>query len=81
MYTVYVLRDENGKIYKGMTSNLARRLAEHLSGKTRTTRGMVSPEIVYTEVLPDRIQARVREKYLKSSAGRRFLQKILNESS
>jgi predicted GIY-YIG superfamily endonuclease len=33
MYTVYVLQDENGKIYKGFTNNLARRFSEHVNGE------------------------------------------------
>ena len=37
MYTVYVLQDEEGHFYKGMTNDLVRRLAEHRRGKTRTT--------------------------------------------
>jgi putative endonuclease len=78
MYTVYVLQDNKGKLYKGMTNNLVRRLAEHKGGATRTTRTMKNIRVVYTEELPDRISAREREKYLKSAAGRKFLKKILN---
>ncbi|MFA9262668.1 MAG: GIY-YIG nuclease family protein [Undibacterium sp.] len=78
MYTVYVLQDSQGKFYKGMTNDLARRLAEHRGGTTKTTRFMNQLHVVYTEELPDRISARRREKYLKSAAGRRFLQKVLN---
>ncbi|MBL8029690.1 MAG: GIY-YIG nuclease family protein [Candidatus Doudnabacteria bacterium] len=34
MYTVYVLRDKDGKLYKGMTKDLERRLKEHKYGHT-----------------------------------------------
>lgn len=78
MYTVYVLQDSQGKFYKGMTNDLTRRLAEHRGGTTKTTRTMDKLQVVYTEEFPDRISARKREKYLKSAAGRRFLQKVLN---
>ena len=74
MYVVYVLQDENGKIYKGFTNNLARRFSEHV-GKvgSRTTSMMQDLKIVYTEEFKDLASARGREVYLKTAAGRRFL--------
>ena len=77
MYFVYVLQDENGKIYKGCTNNLVRRFSEHVGGNTRSTRSMVNPKIIYTEKFETFIEARNREKYLKSAAGRRFLKNTL----
>lgn len=76
-YTVYVLQDDEGKLYKGMTSNVERRLAEHRAGKVRTTSRMANINVVYTETCSSRKAARIREKYLKSAAGRRFLEKVL----
>ncbi len=73
MFTVYVLRDTEGKLYKGMTNNLTRRLAEHSSGHTITTRRMNNPRLVYQEEYDTFVEARKRELYFKSSAGRRFL--------
>ncbi len=77
MYTVYVLKDLNGKFYKGMTNDLSRRLKEHLSGGTRTTSLMNNPVVVYEEKCDTIEKARKREIYLKTSAGRRFLKKLL----
>jgi putative endonuclease len=59
-----------------MTKNLERRLREHNSGHTKSTRNN-EWEIIYKEELMDRVSARKREKYLKSAAGRRYLQKYL----
>ena len=73
MYTVYVLQDESGKLYKGFTNNIKRRLAEHRRGKTITTRKMKSVALVYTEEYHDKIEARQRELYFKTAAGRKFL--------
>ncbi|MEA2007294.1 MAG: GIY-YIG nuclease family protein [Patescibacteria group bacterium] len=73
MYIVYVLEDDNGKLYKGMTNNISRRLAEHERGKTITTGKMANPGLVYKEEFEDRNEARKREVYFKSAAGRRFL--------
>ena len=78
MYTVYVLQDERGTLYKGMTNDLERRLREHRSGKTTTTRKMMNFVVVYTEVYSDKEAARKRELYFKTAAGRRFLKKKLN---
>ena len=77
MYTVYVLRDSNGKVYKGMTNNLKRRLQEHRSGRTRTTSRMKEIQIAYTEKFETFIEARKRELYFKSAAGRRFLKQVM----
>lgn len=62
-----------------MTNNLARRLAEHKNGKTQTTRKMEELTVVYTEEYNTMADARKRELYLKSAAGRRFLKKILDD--
>ena len=78
-YTVYVLQDEGGALYKGMTNNLSRRIREHEAGYTKTTKKMKGAHVIYTEIYDTRIEARVREKYLKSAAGRKFLTKFLNK--
>ena len=81
MYVVYVLQDDQGKFYKGMTNNLERRLSEHRQGQTRTTSLMGDVKVVYTEECSSTIEARKREKYLKSAAGRKFLRKILQANT
>ena len=73
MYYVYVLQDKNGKIYKGFTNNLKRRLQEHKGGHTKTTRKMLDVKIVYTEEHTTIESARKREIYFKSAAGRRVI--------
>ena len=73
MYTVYILQDNKGKLYKGMTNNLLRRFNEHKNGKTLTTRKMSGLAIAYREEYESFEQARKRELYLKTAAGRRFL--------
>ena len=78
MYKVCVLKDKDNKFYKGVTSNLSRRLIEHRSGHTITTSRMNDLSVVYTEEYPDFETARKRELYLKSAAGRRFLKKKIS---
>jgi putative endonuclease len=76
MYTVYAIRSKvDGRIYVGFTDNPERRLREHNSGKTKSTKGYVPWESFYTETVPTRVEARNREKYLKSGCGKEFLKK------
>lgn len=75
---LYVYRIRNPrwhykKLYKGLTKDLERRLDEHIKGKTRSTKGMKDIRVVYTENCDTLLDARKREVYLKSAAGRRFL--------
>ena len=78
MYTVYVLQDKNNKLYKGLTNDLERRMQEHRRGHTKTTRSMDDLKIVYTEKFNNFIEARKRELYFKTAAGRKFLKQKIN---
>ena len=80
MYTVYVLKSINKSFrYIGMTNDLSRRLSEHEHGYSRTTRRYLPLELIYSEVYTTRIEARAREKYLKTGAGRELLDSIERE--
>lgn len=63
--------------YTGMAVDPHKRLKEHNAGKNRFTKGHILWKIIYTEEHPDWTTARVREKYLKSSAGKKWLEKQL----
>lgn len=76
-YFAYVLKDKEGKFYKGVTNNLSRRLREHKSGQTITTSKMKDLKVAYTEKFDNFKDARKCEIYLKSAAGRRFLKNKL----
>jgi len=78
MYYVYVLRSiSSGRLYKGFCSDLERRLSEHNSGKTQSSKPFIPWKIVYYEMFNSRDEAIAREKFLKTSAGRRFLKKYI----
>ena len=77
MYIAYVLQNKEGKLYKGVTNDMERRVKEHNWGKTKTTRNMGQLVVVYSESFDTFEEARKREVYFKSSAGRRFLKKKL----
>ena len=77
-FYVYVLKSElDGRLYKGHTSRLAERIAEHNSGKTSSTKGYRPWKLVYQEIFETEKEAIEREKFLKLGIGREFLKKIL----
>ena len=55
-----------------MTSNLEKRLKTHNSNSVKSTKPYSPWEYVHTEDFEFRMEARKREKYLKSAAGRRW---------
>jgi putative endonuclease len=78
MYTLYVLKSKVAKkSYVGITDDLSRRINEHNLGKNFYTKRYCPWRIIYTEEMRDRNEARRREKYLKSAAGRKFLKKFV----
>lgn len=81
MITVYVLESFADQTwYTGMCMDIANRLTEHNAGKNRFTKGHRPWKIIYTEQQPNRKPARMREKYLKTAAGKKWLLKLLSES-
>lgn len=65
-YQVYILRCSDGSLYTGCTNNMARRLAEHQSGKaSRYTRSRLPVTLKYTEPALDRAAALRREAQIK----------------
>jgi len=79
MFYVYILSSlEYKKSYVGCTDCLERRLTEHNSGKMAFTKRYKPWGLIYHEEFGTLREARKRERYLKTSAGRRFLKKILN---
>ncbi len=54
------------------------RLKEHNAGKNRYTKVHLPWKIIYIEVHPDWASARIREKYLKSTAGKNWLKKYFD---
>ena len=77
MFFVYALKSiERTYIYVGLTDNLERRLSEHNGGKNKTTRPYRPFVLIHSEMFETRIEARQREKYLKSRIGKDFLRSL-----
>lgn len=74
MFYAYVIKSlKNGSLYKGHCENIAERLKQHNSGFTLSIKNNIPFEIFYYEEFQTRAEAIKREKYFKSSAGRRYL--------
>lgn len=81
-YYVYVLKSANNwRFYVGMTSNIERRLKEHNAGYTKSTKAYRPWDLVFFETFSTRIEARQREKYLKSGIGKEYIKKEWSRSS
>ena len=77
MFIVYILKSiDFPKSYVGMTNDIDRRIGEHNAGKHPYTKRYVPWELIYKEEYWDRKSARLREKYLKSAVGRKFIKKL-----
>lgn len=78
MYYVYILYSlKDKKLYKGFTTDLNRRLKEHNSGKNTSTAYRRPLKLVYYEAYLIKKDAEYREKYLKTSMGKRVVKKQL----
>ncbi len=81
MYYVYLLVNENGKIYIGYTSDLKRRMREHNCSKSGFTKGR-RWKLVYYEAYLSKKDAIRREKRLKDGRARRqLIERISNSKS
>ena len=77
MFFVYALKSINRNyIYVGLTSNIEERLMRHNNGYEKTTKPYSPFKLIYSEKVETRIEARKREKYLKSGIGKEFLKSI-----
>jgi putative endonuclease len=81
MYYVYVLKSlRNKKLYKGLTNDLKRRLAEHNSGHSEFTRNNGPWKLLYYECFSDKKDAMDEEAFLKSGKGRERLSYMLKNT-
>jgi putative endonuclease len=75
-----VLKGKNGKRYVGITNDLARRLREHRAKRSKGSQILGDFYVLLTEEYPNHKLARVREKFLKSGQGRKWLNEFESKS-
>jgi putative endonuclease len=77
-FFAYVLKSATlNAFYKGHCEDLCKRLKAHNSGDTKSIKHGIPWEVVYYEEFETREQSILREKYFKSSTGRRYLKNKL----
>jgi putative endonuclease len=73
MFIVYILKLSNNQLYTGFTSELDRRLEEHRTGKVKSTEKRRPLELIHYEVYELKSDAMRREKFLKTTEGKKLL--------
>ena len=65
-WQLYILETQDGRLYTGITNDIARRMAAHKSGQgARFTRSFKFKKLRYTEEHPDKSSALKREKEIQ----------------
>ena len=79
MYHVYVLQSLlRNYIYVGLTNSVKRRFDQHQSGKNKTTKPYRPFRLILAEEFQTRVEAREREKFLKSGMGKELLKQMIS---
>lgn len=80
-FCVYVLKSQkDGLLYIGFTTDLHRRLTEHICGESDATAPRRPFDLIYCEFHTSKSDALRREGYFKTSAGKRTLHLMLRDA-
>lgn len=80
-FCVYILFSEKDHLlYTGYTTNIERRLQEHNDGKTKSTSWRRPLKLVFCEFYLFEADARKREMYLKTTAGKKAVKLMLGNT-
>lgn len=80
-YCVYVLRSKkDGNFYIGFSTNLKQRLTDHFHGNSKATASRRPFDLLFCEYFDSKKDALRREKYFKTSTGKRALKLMLRDS-
>ena len=79
-YYVYVIKSlKSGMMYVGYTVDLQNRFNQHQNNESTYTKGRGPFRLIYYEACLNEVDAKTREKYLKSGMGRRYLKNRLKQ--
>jgi putative endonuclease len=77
MYYVYILLNEaKTRTYTGVTDDVNKRLAEHNAGRVKSSQLYRPYKVIHIESFETLGEAHRKEKYYKSTTGRRKLKEI-----
>lgn len=78
MCYTYVLQSlKDYKWYTGSTNDFNRRIVMHNTGEVKSTRNRRPFKLIYYEACLNEHDARLREKYLKTAWGKRYIKNRL----
>jgi putative endonuclease len=78
VFYVYVLHSLSDRgLYIGYSTDLRKRLNQHKQGGSFATKTRGPWKLIYYEAYLEELDAKGRERYLKSGGGRRFLRSQL----
>ena len=76
-YTYVLLSTKDNQLYTGVTNNLKERFRHHKNGLVSSTKNRTPLKLIYYEVCLNRKDAYCREKYLKTSMGKKYIKNRL----
>lgn len=77
---VYIIQSlKNKSLYVGYTQDLIKRLDQHNNGNSAYTKKYIPWQLIHYEAYRNEIDAKRREKYLKTNQGSRLLKRMLKE--
>lgn len=80
-YCVYVLFSRKDLLlYIGYTTNIEERVRAHNCGKTKSTASRRPLDLIFCEFYLFETDARKREKYFKTTAGKKAIKLMLGET-
>lgn len=80
-YCVYVLQSEKDLLlYHGFTTNIEKRIIDHNSGNTISTAKRRPLKPIFCEYFISKQDAQRREKYFKTTQGKRMLKLMLRDT-
>ncbi len=81
MFYVYCIqsKEDSEKLYFGFSNDLKRRIKEHNDGLNTSTKTYRPWKIIYYEACILESDARRREKYFKTSIGRRMFKRRIKD--
>ncbi len=80
-YCVYVLQSEKDLLlYHGFTTNIQKRIKDHNLGKTSSTSKRRPLKLIYCEFFLSKKDAMRRERYFKTTQGKRMLKLMIRNT-
>ena len=78
-FSLYILKSKIKKrYYIGHTNDLNRRLTEHNSGQTKSTRPYKPWKLVYHKIYSNKTNATKAENFLKAKKSKIFIEKLIS---